>query len=81
VGYEDPDGQQVSEPPLDWRELESLTPLYEELEGWSEDITACTDFVDLPAAAQAYIEYIEQAVGVHAGIVSVGPGRKQTFER
>lgn len=81
VGYRTPSGERVDEPPLDWRDLEQLEPIYEELPGWSEDITEANDFSELPEAARSYIEYLEEAVGVHAAIISVGPGRKQTFER
>jgi adenylosuccinate synthase len=81
TGYTGPTGEHIDEPPLDWRQLAELRPVYDEFPGWTEDITACTAFEQLPANARAYVEYLEDAVGVPVGIVSVGPGRKQTFER
>lgn len=81
VAYEDEAGTRVDEPPLDWRQLEKLTPIYETVPGWDADITAVDSFEGLPQAAQDYIRYIEDAIGVHCGIISVGPGRNQTFER
>ena len=52
-------------------------PEYEELPGWDDDITGVRSFTDLPAAARSYIEYIQDAVGVAVGWVSVGPERSQ----
>ncbi len=55
-------------------------PEYEELAGWGTDITGARDYDDLPKEAQAYIEYITEAVGVPVGWVSVGPERSQLVE-
>ncbi len=52
-------------------------PEYEELPGWGTDITGARDYADLPGEAQAYIEYIAEAVEVPVGWVSVGPERSQ----
>jgi adenylosuccinate synthase len=54
-------------------------PVYEELEGWEEEIGAATSFGDLPAAARKYLERIQELVGVQVGVVSVGPGREQSL--
>ena len=54
-------------------------PIYEELEGWDEEIGAATSFGDLPAAARKYLERIQELVGVQVGVVSVGPGREQSL--
>jgi adenylosuccinate synthase len=56
-------------------------PVYEEVPGWSEDITGATTWAELPQSCQAYVERIEQLVGVPATIISVGPGREQTLSR
>ncbi len=60
---------------------EPVEPVYEELEGWSEDLTAVSDVAQLPSALQRYIDYIEQATGLPITIVSVGPDRRQTLMR
>jgi adenylosuccinate synthase len=52
---------------------------YEQLAGWDEDIGDCRDERDLPQAARDYLAYIADFVGVPIGLVSVGPGRDQTF--
>ncbi len=52
-------------------------PEFEELAGWGEDITGVRSFQDLPEQARAYVEYIQDSVGVAVGWVSVGPERSQ----
>ena len=54
-------------------------PVYEELEGWSEDIGAARDFDDLPPAARKYVERISELAGVAVRTLSVGPERDQTL--
>ncbi|MFM1936836.1 MAG: Adenylosuccinate synthetase, partial [Planctomycetota bacterium] len=63
----------------DAHRLESVTPIYETMTGWSEDVSDATDRQRLPAAAQAYLERIERFVGVPVEVVSVGPERTQTL--
>ncbi len=55
--------------------LDRAECVYETLPGWTEDITECRSFADLPANAQAYVRRIEQIVGRPAGFISVGPKR------
>ncbi len=61
--------------------LAEATPVYETLPGWSEEITECQSFDDLPQAAQAYVKRVEALVGRPVAIVSVGPERRQTMFR
>ena len=51
-------------------------PVYEYLDGWKTDISACRKLEDLPEAAVKYIRYIENAVGCPVKYVSVGAGRE-----
>lgn len=69
-----------SEFPAQQSVLYNCEPVYEELSGWGEDITGVRELADLPKEARAYIEYIEDAVGVHIRWVSVGPERSQLVE-
>jgi adenylosuccinate synthase len=55
-------------------------PEYVELPGWREDITGVRSYGDLPSEARAYIEYIQEALEVPIGWVSVGPERSQLIE-
>ncbi|MDP8969763.1 MAG: adenylosuccinate synthase [Actinomycetota bacterium] len=56
-------------------------PVYEELAGWREDISAVTDCAKLPKHAQTYVDRVEELTGVPIRWVSVGPARRQTLER
>ncbi|NRB22861.1 adenylosuccinate synthetase [Shewanella sp.] len=64
-----------------WPQTAALTPIYEEMQGWSEDITGCRTFASLPPAAQAYVLRIEALMGVPIKMVSVGPEREQMILR
>ncbi len=70
------DGQRTDKFPLE-EALERATPIYEEHEGFSGDISGCRRFAELPAAARDYVRYIEAAVGCRIGWVSVGAGRDE----
>lgn len=61
--------------------LAGARPVIERLPGWTCDISDARAFADLPAAAQRYVEYVEQAIGVRVATVSVGPRREQLIER
>lgn len=59
----------------------TIEPIYTELEGWQEAITADRNYDDLPSALKKYIEFIETQTGVPITMVSVGPDRKETIFR
>jgi adenylosuccinate synthase len=59
--------------------LAEVEPIFETLEGWEAEISGCRSRDALPAAARAYVDFIEQAAGVPVDIVSVGPDREQTI--
>jgi adenylosuccinate synthase len=54
-------------------------PMWEELEGWTEEIGDARSFGDLPGAARAYVERVHALGGVPISWVSVGPARDQTL--
>lgn len=72
-------GKQVTAMPSNIHEASSVTPVYESLEGWKEDVEHVRDFDDLPAKAKDYIKRVEELVDVPAYIVSVGPDREETL--
>ncbi|MDD1757756.1 MAG: adenylosuccinate synthase [Methanotrichaceae archaeon] len=80
VGYE-VDGQEIGYPPESTKLLARCNPIYEDNPGWKEDITSITDFDDLPENARAYIERLEDLLGVDISAISVGPGRDQIIYR
>ncbi|HYG72094.1 MAG TPA: adenylosuccinate synthase [Actinomycetota bacterium] len=54
-------------------------PVYEELDGWDEDLTGARTAEDLPKAARVYLDRVAELVDVPIGVVSVGPGREQSL--
>jgi len=54
-------------------------PVYQEIDGWHEDLTGITEADLIPAKLKSYIDYLEQQVGVPVKYLSVGPDRKQTL--
>lgn len=73
-------GKKVSHMPFDMV-YENVEPVYQEMEGWMDEIAALTDCDSLPASFNRYVEFIENATGLPITIISVGPDRKQTLIR
>jgi adenylosuccinate synthase len=71
-------GEEILYYPASLKELAECTPIYEELPGWSEDITACRTLAELPENARNYVHRISELVGVRISTFSVGPDREQT---
>ena len=55
-------------------------PVFEEVEGWTEDLGPARTPDDLPPAARKYVERLSDLAGVPVRTVSVGPSREQTVE-
>jgi len=75
------DGQVFNNLPFGPTELAGYEPVYEELDGWKEDVSAVRKWQDLPAAAKAYLEAVSKVAGVPIRLVSVGPEREQVVEK
>ena len=56
-------------------------PIYKSFPGWKENIESATEFTELPKAAQDYLSFIEQSLGIPIKIISVGPQRDSTFTK
>ena len=56
-------------------------PIYKSFPGWKENIESATEFAELPKAAQDYLSFIEQYLGIPIKIISVGPERDSTFTK
>jgi adenylosuccinate synthase len=80
VAYE-ADGRRFDRFPDDQSLLHKATPVYEELPGWSTDLSSATEPGALPANAADYIAFLEAQVGVPIRLVGVGPGRDQYVQR
>lgn len=71
-------GEVMEEFPASLKVLAECEPVYEELPGWTEDITGCKTLSELPANARHYLERVAQLTGIPLSIFSVGPDRTQT---
>jgi adenylosuccinate synthase len=80
VGYELL-GEKIGYPPESTKLLSKCQPIYEDMPGWSGDISAVQDYDGLPVNARAYVERLEDLMGVDISAISVGPGREQTIYR
>ena len=73
------DGELLQSPPSTISKLSRCKPVYEEMDGWNEDITGIREYEDLPENAKKYVERIGELTGTPAGMISVGPDRTQTI--
>ena len=80
VAYE-LDGKRLDYMPQGEGELARVRPIYEELPGFEQDISGCTEFAQLPESVRRYVERIEELAGVRISMVSVGPDRRATIVR
>ena len=74
------DGERTDEFPFP-AALNDARPVIEYMDGWHCDISQMRTWEELPAAAKAYVERIERAVGCHIQYVSVGAERNAFIER
>jgi adenylosuccinate synthase len=73
------DGKKLTAMPGNIKTFAKLQPVYENLAGWSEEISEARNVDDLPAKARDYVKRIEEFTETPAYILSVGPGREQTM--
>ncbi|MFC4402349.1 adenylosuccinate synthase [Gracilibacillus xinjiangensis] len=71
-------GEIMEEFPASLKILAECEPVYEELPGWTEDITGVKNLHELPENARHYLERVSQLTGIPLSIFSVGPDRSQT---
>lgn len=71
-------GETITEFPASLKQLSECEPVYEELPGWTEDITGVKSLDELPVNARHYLERVSQLVGIPLSVFSVGPDRNQT---
>ncbi|MEV4559114.1 adenylosuccinate synthase [Kitasatospora sp. NPDC049285] len=79
VAYEI-DGRRVEELPYNQSDFHHAKPIYENLPGWSEDISKAKTFEELPKNAQAYVKALEEMSGAPISAIGVGPGRTETIQ-
>ncbi|MCH7810613.1 MAG: adenylosuccinate synthase [Chloroflexi bacterium] len=65
--------------PASGLDLARAEPIYEELPGWRSETAGVRRFEDLPEAAQGYVQFIQEKLGVPLCLISVGPEREQAI--
>ncbi len=81
VGYRKADGTVLKDFPPSLEKLAECAPVYETFPGFTEDITGCRKFEELPEACRNYIEALERLCECKVCMVGVGPDRDQMIER
>lgn len=71
-------GEVITHYPASLKMLAECEAVYEELPGWSEDITSAKTLADLPANTRRYVERVSELTGIPIAIFSVGRNREQT---
>lgn len=80
IGYRTPWGEEFRESvPASQRILEQCRPIYEEMDGWTEDISKARHMEELPKNARRYIERLKALAATEMILVSVGAGREETI--
>lgn len=74
-------GQYLDTMPACLKILSECEVQYEVLPGWSEDISKCTRFEDLPENAQRYVLRVQELLAVPVRWVGVGPNRLDQIDR
>lgn len=79
VAYKLKNGQTITDFPANFMDLVGCEPVYEEFDGFTEDITACRHMDELPASVRAYIAALERICGCPITMLGVGPDRDQVI--
>ncbi len=80
IGYRDA-GIDVRSVPASAAQAGRIEPIYRSFAGWKSDTTGVRRWQDLPAAARAYLEGLEEIVGAEVALAGVGPERSQVLIR
>lgn len=78
TGYEC-NGDTLDVPPIGADAYELCTPIYIEMPGWDGTTVGVRSYDELPENAKAYIQKIQEVVGVPIDVVSTGPDRDDTI--
>lgn len=81
TNYKTEDGKTIDYFTSSTEKLYNYEPIYNEMNGWDEDISQIRFYDELPENAKKYIEFIEKYLGINVYLVSVGPERSQNIIR
>ena len=79
VGYKSTVGDFTHAAPASIRVLSECQPVYEEFDGWKEDILYAKEMSELPVNTRKYLKRLEELAEAKIILVSVGPGREETI--
>jgi adenylosuccinate synthase len=79
VGYK-LDGELIDSMPADVESIGRVQPVYESAPGWQKRLTEVRRLADLPPAARAYVDRLQDLAGAPVRYVSVGTRRDQIIE-
>lgn len=79
VGYEI-DGEVVKEFPTT-NKLKKAKPIWKYVPGWKTETRGINKYDELPKECRAYIDMIEEEIGIPITLVSNGPGRDEIIIR
>lgn len=80
VAYETRDGERLTELPDNQTVFHGCRPVYEEVDGWTEDICEARDLDELPGKARRYVDLISAAIGIPVTLIGTGQGRHQVID-
>jgi adenylosuccinate synthase len=72
-------GSVLKEFPADVAVLANVEPVYKNFKGWQTSLAGVKDWAALPAAAQDYLKFLSDYVGVHVSMISTGADRNDTI--
>jgi adenylosuccinate synthase len=75
----DLDGKRMDYLPIAADEQARCTPIYEEMEGWSETTAGARSWAQLPGAAIKYVRRIEELIQCPVALLSTSPERDDTI--
>jgi adenylosuccinate synthase len=78
TGY-DLDGDRMDYLPTAANLQARVTPIYEEMDGWSESTAGARSWADLPGAAIKYVRRIEELIQCPVALLSTSPEREDTI--
>ncbi len=79
VGYR-LDGEDIDSMPADVERIDRVEPVYETLPGWQKTLQEVRRLADLPPAARAYLDRLQDLAHAPIRYVSVGTRRDQIIE-
>ena len=81
VRYRTRDERETPDFPAHQSDFHAAEPVYEVLEGWSEQLDGCSSVTELPAAARGYVEFVERELEVEVTLVGTGAERSSVLTR